>query len=181
MCERWRPGDPATRQSGNPAIRQSGNLAGIFVLKMERCARIDEKNGGSMYMADASVWKALSDENRRKIIELLLERDFCVRALSHRLGISEAAVSQHIKVLKQAGLIEGEKRGYYVHYTVSRAILQELGRELLALAETAQGSACPRNCGRSGSGCLAGCSRSREPGCRGRMQRINTESSGEEE
>lgn len=133
-------------------------------------------------MAESIVWKALSDENRRTIIRMLLERDFCVRALSHRLGISEAAVSQHVKVLKQAGLIEGEKRGYYVHYTVNRSLLQALGRELTALSETPQGSACPRNCRRTGEECPVGCPRGNHPGCRRHMQqRVNMESSDREE
>ena len=61
------------------------------------------------------VMKALSDETRLKIINLLLNFDFCVGALSRQLGISEAAVSQHLQILRKAGLVTGEKRGYYTH------------------------------------------------------------------
>ncbi len=64
--------------------------------------------------------KAIADGTRLKIIKLLLQKDFCVRGLAKRLGISESAVSQHLKILRKAGLVLGEKRGYYVHYMVKR-------------------------------------------------------------
>ena len=46
--------------------------------------------------------KALADDNRLLILRLLGRRDYCVRALARQLGISQAAVSQHLKVLRQA-------------------------------------------------------------------------------
>ncbi len=55
------------------------------------------------------VFKTLSDETRFNLVRLLLTHDFCVGALAHRLGISEAAVSQHLKSLREAGLVKGEK------------------------------------------------------------------------
>lgn len=113
-------------------------------------------------MAETAIWKALSDEKRRMIIRLLLKRDFCVRALSRRLGISEAAVSQHMKVLKQAGLIDGVKRGYFVHYTVNRGLLKDLGAELIQLSEMQQETVCPKNCG--SMPCHTGCGRGRRGG-----------------
>ena len=51
----------------------------------------------------ATALKALSDENRLLILRLLGRRDYCVRALARQLGISQAAVSQHLKVLREAG------------------------------------------------------------------------------
>jgi len=64
------------------------------------------------------VLKALGDETRFNIVGLLLEHDFCVRALAKKLEISEAAVSQHLQILRKAGIVKGEKRGYYTHYRV---------------------------------------------------------------
>ena len=58
---------------------------------------------------NSAAFKALADENRMLILRLLLRRNCCVRALSRQLDISEAAVSQHLKVLREAGLILGEK------------------------------------------------------------------------
>ena len=70
--------------------------------------------------------RALADENRLKIMALLEVENFCVQALAHRLGLSEAAVSQHLKILREAGLVEGEKRSYWVHYRVKNDNLSEL-------------------------------------------------------
>lgn len=71
-------------------------------------------------------FKALGDETRFKIFLLLAEKQICVRGLANALGISESAVSQHLKVLRNAGLIRGEKVGYFTHYKVQREVLKEL-------------------------------------------------------
>ena len=60
--------------------------------------------------------KALGEPTRLKIFQALLERKHCVRSLSRKLGISEPAISQHMKVMKDAGLVYGEKYGYHTHY-----------------------------------------------------------------
>lgn len=83
----------------------------------------------------SSSFKALADENRVKIIRALLADDICVRALANALGISEAAVSQHLKILKKAGLVIGEKRGYWTHYRVSKPRLEEIALAVKELTE----------------------------------------------
>jgi ArsR family transcriptional regulator len=60
--------------------------------------------------------KALGEPTRLKIYQALLERKHCVRSLSRKFGISESAISQHMKVMKEAGLVCGEKYGYHTHY-----------------------------------------------------------------
>jgi len=60
--------------------------------------------------------KALGEPMRLKIFQCLLERKHCVRSLSKKLGITESAISQHLKVMKEAGLVYGEKYGYHTHY-----------------------------------------------------------------
>ena len=60
--------------------------------------------------------KALGEPMRLNIFQALLERKHCVRSLSRKLGISESAISQHMKVMKAAGLVYGEKFGYHTHY-----------------------------------------------------------------
>jgi ArsR family transcriptional regulator, arsenate/arsenite/antimonite-responsive transcriptional repressor len=81
--------------------------------------------------------KALADEKRLKIIHMLIANDLCVGALAKHLGISKPAVSQHLQVLRRAGLVKGEKRGYWTHYGVNRSALVRIASELNALA-TAQ-------------------------------------------
>ena len=78
------------------------------------------------------IFKALADERRLEIINLLLKKKFCVKALSRRLRISESAVSQQLKKLREAGLVEGIKKGYYVHYSVKK---DNLKRAALYLKE----------------------------------------------
>lgn len=60
--------------------------------------------------------KALGEPTRLKIFQHLLERKHCVRSLSKKMNISESAVSQHMKIMRDAGLVYGEKYGYHVHY-----------------------------------------------------------------
>ena len=79
--------------------------------------------------------KSLADEKRFKILEILLSSDLCVRALAHRLGISESSVSQHLQTLRKAGLVKGEKRGYWTHYSVQREALRELAEALTEIAD----------------------------------------------
>ena len=62
------------------------------------------------------ILKALGEPMRLKIYQALLERKHCVRSLSKKFGISESAISQHMKVMKEAGLVYGEKFGYHTHY-----------------------------------------------------------------
>lgn len=81
-----------------------------------------------------TILKALSDETRWKLIQLLLNQDLCGRALARSLDITEAAVSQHLKILKDAGLIEGEKRGYWTHYVVQKRVMEEIIDELKRMA-----------------------------------------------
>ncbi len=88
-----------------------------------------------------TVLKALSDETRIRLLRLLLAEVLCGRALAQRLGISEAAVSQHLKVLKEAGLVEGKKRGYWNHYSVQGKALEGVIREIERLASQSTVSA----------------------------------------
>src|SRR4030066_1496880 len=88
------------------------------------------------------ILKPLADETRFQLIKLLLTHDFCVGALAQHLRLSEAAVSQHLKLLREAGLVKGEKRGYWTHYMVEKSKLNELAgllRELTNLLPCTEG------------------------------------------
>jgi len=81
------------------------------------------------------VLKAITEDTRLKIVKLLLKHNYCVGALARRLDLTEAAISQHLKVLREAGLLIGEKRGYFMHYDVDREQLRALAKEIEVLAE----------------------------------------------
>lgn len=83
----------------------------------------------------ARVFKVLSVHTRVRMIELLKHRSLCVNALARALNITPAAVSQHLRVLRDAEIVTAEKRGYFVHYRVNEATLAEwnkLANNLLA-------------------------------------------------
>ena len=77
----------------------------------------------------ATLFSVLADPTRLKLLKLLLQHRepdaLCVNALAHHLGVTQPAVSQHLKVLKNAGLVKGQKRGYRVHYFVNRETLDK--------------------------------------------------------
>ncbi|MFO8191747.1 MAG: metalloregulator ArsR/SmtB family transcription factor [Bacillota bacterium] len=81
------------------------------------------------------ILKALADETRLQIISLLIEHDFCVGALAGMLKISKAAVSQHLKLLREASLVIGNRRGYWMHYRVNRKVLRKAATCLQELAD----------------------------------------------
>jgi len=86
--------------------------------------------------------KALSDEKRFRIIELLLQKRYCVKALAIHLEVSESAVSQHLKVLKNVGLVIGKKESYFMHYEVNRDVLKEMGEYMITLSAFKDESFC---------------------------------------
>jgi DNA-binding transcriptional ArsR family regulator len=82
----------------------------------------------------AKVFRALSADTRVRIVQLLKERSLCVNALAARLRVTPAAVSQHLRVLRDADLVLADRRGYYVHYQVNPktlAVWKDLADELL--------------------------------------------------
>ncbi len=66
------------------------------------------------------AFKALSDPTRVSIIGHLSDGPRCVGVLAEALGVTHSAVSQHLRILREAGLVESERRGCRVHYALSR-------------------------------------------------------------
>ncbi len=73
----------------------------------------------------ARIFKVLSVSTRVRMIDLLKCHSLCVNALASALGISPAAVSQHLRVLRDADIVIADKRGYFVHYRVNPKTLAE--------------------------------------------------------
>ena len=65
-------------------------------------------------------FKALGEEMRLKIVELLLPGELCVCEIIEELGLSQPAVSHHMKILKQAGLVRDRREGKWVHYSLDK-------------------------------------------------------------
>jgi DNA-binding transcriptional ArsR family regulator len=73
-----------------------------------------------------AVLKALGEMNRLRIMRLLLKEQLGVNAIAHRLGVSEYNVSKHLRILKEAGLLEMEKSGKQRLYGVAPRLKDEL-------------------------------------------------------
>ena len=72
------------------------------------------------------LFKALSDPTRLRLVKLLNDCQpgvckggpLCVNALAHQLGVTQSAVSQHLRILRQAGLVRGARQGAFMHYSL---------------------------------------------------------------
>lgn len=81
--------------------------------------------------------KALAEPLRWRIVQLLAAEELCVCHLVDELGVPQPLVSHHLKVLRQAGLVESSKYRYWTYYRLRAEALAGAGRTLLALAEAA--------------------------------------------
>ena len=81
----------------------------------------------------AEMFKVFSDPTRLKLVMLLSRHDgaLCVNALARRLGVTQSAVSQHLRILRQAGLVESDRHGTFVHYALNRDTLESFKARLL--------------------------------------------------
>jgi len=84
----------------------------------------------------AALFSVLADPTRLKLLRLLSQQKepnaLCVNALGYRLGVTQSAVSQHLKVLRSAGLVKGERRGYRIHYFINHEAMKKAQRQISA-------------------------------------------------
>lgn len=78
----------------------------------------------------AELFKLLSVDKRIEIVELLKKKPMSVNALAEALGITQSAVSQHLRVLKSAGLVKDERQGYWIYYSLMRDALEKCRQRL---------------------------------------------------
>ena len=101
----------------------------------------------------AAVFSALADPTRLKLVKFLCrQRDpdaLCVNALAGLLGVTQSAVSQHLRVLRAIGLVKGERRGYHIHYFINRDTLEKyrgLTSAALSMEEPVEELSCQEYC-----------------------------------
>jgi len=101
----------------------------------------------------ATVFSALADPTRLKLVKLLCrQRDpdaLCVNALAGLLGVTQSAVSQHLRILRAIGLVKGKRRGYHIHYFVNQDMLKrcrKLTSEALSMEEPGEEQSCQEYC-----------------------------------
>ena len=94
-------------------------------------------------MEISEMFKALAVETRVRILELLkTQGPLGAKEIARLTGVTPAAASQHLKVLKQAGLVRSERQGYWIPYALNPEALEEYRRRLTEVC----------TCGCQGSG-----------------------------
>lgn len=78
----------------------------------------------------AELFKILSVDKRIEIIEMLKNGPEVVSVLAEQANLSPSAMSQHLRVLKSAGLIQDKRKGYYVQYSLNVEALEEVRKRL---------------------------------------------------
>ncbi len=73
----------------------------------------------------AHVFKALSDETRQQIVEMLRERDLSASEIGAAFRLTQPSVSHHLSVLREAELVDCQRRGQRIVYSLNRTGFQE--------------------------------------------------------
>jgi len=99
-----------------------------------------------------AVFAALADPTRLRLVKLLshqrVPNALCVNALAAILGVTQSAVSQHLRILRAIGLVKGERRGYHIHYYINPEAVKhckELVSAALSVEELTKEKLC-QNC-----------------------------------
>jgi DNA-binding transcriptional ArsR family regulator len=90
---------------------------------------------GPDHTALARTMKVLAADVRVRIVQLLKGRSLCVNALAARLDVTQGAVSQHLRIMRDAGLVIDERRGHYVHYRLNESVLARWQKDVCALLQ----------------------------------------------
>ena len=69
------------------------------------------------YIVQARVFKAMSDENRLKILELLHEREYNASELLAEMDFGQSTLSHHMRILLSAGIVQARKNGKWTYYS----------------------------------------------------------------
>ncbi len=80
-----------------------------------------------------SIFKALNDETRREILDLLKVKDLSAGEIADYFTISKPSISHHLDILKQADLISSEKKGQFVIYSLNTSVMEDVLQWILTL------------------------------------------------
>lgn len=72
------------------------------------------------------LFKALADPTRRKILDLLKERDLTAGEIASHFNMSKPSISQHLNILKQSSVVKNRKEGKYIFYSLNTTVVQDI-------------------------------------------------------
>ncbi len=81
------------------------------------------------------TWNALADPTRRQILNMLREGDKNAGEIAAAFSISKPSISHHLNILREAGMIDAEKRGQNINYSLNTSVLQDMMQVFAALLE----------------------------------------------
>jgi ArsR family transcriptional regulator, arsenate/arsenite/antimonite-responsive transcriptional repressor len=85
------------------------------------------------YMND--IFKALGDPTRRKILNMLREKDLTAGEIADNFNMTKPSISNHLNILKNADLVMSDKKGQYVYYSLNTTVFQEIIQFLFDLSK----------------------------------------------
>ena len=80
-----------------------------------------------------AIFKALNDETRREILELLQKRDMSAGEIADAFQISKPSISHHLDLLKRADLVTSEKKGQFILYSLNTTIVDDILKWIITL------------------------------------------------
>lgn len=73
-----------------------------------------------------TIFKALNDDTRRQILDLLKEENLTAGQIADHFSISKPSISHHLDLLKRADLVTSEKQGQYITYSINTTVLEDV-------------------------------------------------------
>lgn len=95
-----------------------GDLRHLFAKEYVRMSK--------KYIVQARVFKAMSDENRLKILELLHEREYNASELLHEMDFGQSTLSHHMRLLLNAGVVQARKNGKWTYYSLQNKAYENM-------------------------------------------------------
>ncbi|MBS1524065.1 MAG: winged helix-turn-helix transcriptional regulator [Bacteroidetes bacterium] len=80
-----------------------------------------------------TLFKALNDQTRRDILQLLKEKDMTAGDIADKFAISKPSISHHLDLLRQAGLVVSVKEGQFIYYSLNTTVMDEMLKWIMQL------------------------------------------------
>src|SRR3989442_309834 len=117
------PADMVCKLDGGRFSQRGRSMQRPYLLYLDNCINI--------YSMNDSLFRALADPTRRKILELLTEKDRTAGEIAEQFPIAFASVSHHLGVLKAADLVATEREGQFIRYRLNTTVFQEVVRDFI--------------------------------------------------
>lgn len=82
-----------------------------------------------------ALFKALNDETRRKILEMLQEKDLTAGEIADNFNISKPSISHHLDILKRADLVVSIRKGQFIYYSINTTVIDDLMKWIIQFSK----------------------------------------------